>query len=678
MRPEDLPLLYACATPALTPGGRLAVVPILHPDVDTNEYSGSLWAVATDGSSAPSPLTRGHRDVSPAISPDGRWVAFLRAERKGKPQLHVVPLAGGEPVRLTDHPLGAGAPRWSPDSRAITYSARVPEPGRYGTDEDVPPDAEPPRLITQLSYRSDGLGYTNDRRQHVFVLDLADVDLMALDLETAELPDTLTPRQLTDGDHDDTAPAWSPDGGSIAFVSDRHETREHDLRRHAYVVPADGGDSRQVTTGGVGVGEVAYLPDGDTLVLLASELGSSGTDFVARNSGVFVTSVSRSEEGIRRITDAESIDLGDVGSQLTVTTRGILVQDRTRGAVRLLEVDVEGEPVDASSAREIAGGQALYRSAAATPDGEVVVAVAVTSVSAGDLVVVRAPATRAGDPPRRLTDVSRALREKGIRPTVEVTVQADDGYGVHGWAVLPDASRFGNGPHPVLLNIHGGPYASYGWGLFDEAQVYAGAGYAVLMCNPRGAAGYGEAHGRAIQNSFGGRDADDVLQFLDGVLADESLPLDGERVGVMGGSYGGYMTAWLTSRTQRFVAAIVERGYLDATTFVGSSDIGWFFAREYHGDVDAMRAQSPMTHVGEVRTPTLVIHSENDWRTPIEQGQRWFTALKLQGVEAELLVFPGEGHELSRSGRPKHRVARFEHILRWWAKHLPVSDPRMP
>jgi dipeptidyl aminopeptidase/acylaminoacyl peptidase len=313
----------------------------------------------------------------------------------------------------------------------------------------------------------------------------------------------------------------------------------------------------------------------------------------------------------------------------------------------------------------------VHRAHAATPDGAVVVSVVSCADSVGDLVVVRGPNLDAETSCRRLTDVSKALRDSGIRPLTEVTVAADDGYPVHGWVVLPDAARFGTGPYPVLLNIHGGPYAGYGWGLFDEAQVYAGAGYAVLMCNPRGSAGYGQAHGRVIQGAFGGRDADDVLQFLDGALADASLPLDRERVGVMGGSYGGYLTALLTTRTNRFAAAVVERGYLDASTFVGSSDIGWFFAAGYHGGADAMREQSPMTHVHQVRTPTLVIHSEADWRCPVEQGQRWFTALKLQEVETELLLFPGEGHELSRSGRPSHRVARLDAIVEWFDRWIP-------
>lgn len=229
----------------------------------------------------------------------------------------------------------------------------------------------------------------------------------------------------------------------------------------------------------------------------------------------------------------------------------------------------------------------------------------------------------------------------------------------------------GEGPHPVLLTIHGGPFAAYGPGFFDEAQVYAAAGYAVVMCNPRGSAGYGQGHGRAIQGALGRLDMADVLAFLDGAIA-EVPGLDGRRIGIMGGSYGGYLTAWIIAHDHRFAAAIVERGFLDPRSFVGAADIGWYFPQEYTtADPAAMDAQSPMHLTDQVRTPTLVIHSEQDLRCPLSQALRYYSQLRLADVPAELLVFPGENHELSRSGSPLHRRQRFEAILAWWRRHLP-------
>ena len=276
---------------------------------------------------------------------------------------------------------------------------------------------------------------------------------------------------------------------------------------------------------------------------------------------------------------------------------------------------------------------------------------------------------------RVLTDFSARLRsDAGIIEPQELTFPSADGYPVHGWLVKPA----GKGPHPVLLNIHGGPFAQFTGALFDEAQVYAAAGYAVLMCNPRGSAGYGQAHGRAIKEKMGTLDMQDVLAFLDGALG-KFEELDAGALGIMGGSYGGYLTAWTISHDHRFKAAIVERGFLDPVSFTGSSDIGWFFGGEYTGrSAEQMAAQSPMARVDQVRTPSLVIHSEEDLRCPVEQGQRYFTALKQLGVESAFLVFPGENHELSRSGTPHHRKQRFDEILQWWSRYLPTAENPAP
>ncbi|MGI8722307.1 MAG: S9 family peptidase [Geodermatophilaceae bacterium] len=737
MRPEHLDLLAMCATPTLHPDGSLAIVSVIRPDLDSNEYVGGLWSVPLDGSGPPRRLTRGHRDTGPAISPDGALVAFLRAAKEAKPQLYVVEVGGGEPVALTDAPLGAGAPRWSPDSRRIAFAARVPEQGRYGTDEDIDADSEAPRLITKLAYREDGLGYTNDRPNHLFVLDVPDLDALEERMATSEATDSTgstgstdsadsadgttkdqrlpEARQITDGDYDDVDVSWSPDGSRLVFVSDRDMdggAKEHeDLTSSIFTCTPDGSDLSYAAGTGLSCNGPQWTLDGLQIVFLAQELGANGLEFVARNSGLYaVPAPSNSESSDdgstvpgshRRLTDAETIDLGEVGSHLSVNERGVIVQDRRRGTVRLLEIDPTGDCVDVNSAVEIAGGQAWHRGHAVTLSGDTVVAAVAEVDRPSDLVLVRHPS--APQRPRRLTDVSRRLRDVARpQPPVEREILGADGYPVHGWAVLPDPDVHGGGPYPVLLNIHGGPYASYVGSFFDEPQVYAGAGYAVLMCNPRGSAGYGQAHGLAIKGAMGSVDADDILAFLETALQDPELSLDADRVGVMGGSYGGYMTAWLTTRTNRFAAAIVERGYLDAASFVGSSDIGWFFPDQYHrtekadgaeavagtekvgrteesgADPDAaLREQSPMSHVDRVTTPTMVIHSEADWRTPIEQGQRWFVALRRLGVPAQLLIFPGEGHEMSRSGKPTHRRDRFAHILRWWSEHLPVTE-RLP
>jgi dipeptidyl aminopeptidase/acylaminoacyl peptidase len=399
---------------------------------------------------------------------------------------------------------------------------------------------------------------------------------------------------------------------------------------------------------------------GQDVYFLGGDLGPDGQDFVATSSAVYRVPVAGGE--VVRLTDPEDLDVTQLAATGTGTGTstggGVLGVLNARGvgvAVRVLP--------DGGIERPTAPAGASVTAIAAAADA--LVAAVATPVSPGEVALLGSSATV-------LTDFAAGLREAASPvPTRELLATGPDGQEVQGWVLLPA----GEGPHPVLLTIHGGPYASYGPAFFDEAQVYVAAGYAVVFCNPRGSDSYGEAFGRAIKGDFGNLDMVDVLAFLDHALA--IVPgLDAGRIGVMGGSYGGYLTAWLIAHDHRFAAAIVERGYLDPRSFVGSSDIGWFFAPAYNtADPATMDAQSPLLLADQVRTPTLVLHSEDDLRCPISQALRYYTELRLAGVDAELLVFPGETHELSRSGRPWHRRQRFEAILDWWRRYLPVAGP---
>jgi dipeptidyl aminopeptidase/acylaminoacyl peptidase len=649
MRPNDLALLRTPGVPTVSPDGRIAVVAVGRPDLEADEYRSQLWAVPTDASAPARPLTSGHLDSAPAFSPDGRWLAYLSAEPGGRPQIWLLPTAGGAPRRLTDHHLGAGAPVWSPDSRRLAYTARVPEHGRYGTVDGVAPGAEPPRLITTLQYRRDAVGFLDDRRSQVFVLALpADFED-----DTAALPE---PVQLTTGDADCADVTWRPDSAELAFVSTLHPQADRDLVRDVYAVGPDGSGLRRVTASRGDCALPAYDDTGGLIYVTAvPDLGPDGVDFVARQA--VPCRVDAAGGALEPLLDPELEHRGDETPATVLAGGAVLVGLQRRGAVELVRV-----PLDGGTPEALVDGPFTVRSFAAA--GGVVVAVVAHDRSAGELIAI-SPGSR-----RLLTAFGQRLGQTGrLHRMREQTAAAPDGYPVHGWVTTPP----GPGPHPVLLTIHGGPFAQYGWTLFDETQVYVSAGYAVVQCNPRGSSGYGSAHGRAIRGGFGELDAADVLAFLDAALEDPHL--DADQVGIMGGSYGGYLTALLIGRTSRFAAAISERAFLDPVSFVGSSDIGWSFPDQYLGtDPERLAAQSAMTTARSITTPTLVIHSEEDWRCPVEQGARLYVELKRRGVPSELLLFPGEGHEMSRSGRPKHRLARFEHVLRWWARWLPTPD----
>ncbi|MFF9562442.1 S9 family peptidase [Leifsonia sp. NPDC014704] len=658
MKAADLGLLTGVSTPTVHPGGTKAVVSVTRPSLEADATVGQLWSIPLTGHAAPRLLTRGFRDTAPRFSPDGRLLAFLRAEPKKPPQLFVVDAAGGEPVAVTDRTLGVSEFAWSPDARTLAFVSRVPEQGRYGTVEGIDPNGEPARRIDTLKYQANGLGYITDRRAHVFIVPVPDVwaaptpdPVPKPDGSTDPVPSVVEPRQLTDGPWDDGAISFSPDGRSIAFVSERHASRDLDLRSNVFVVSVDGGEARDLT-GSHGSFSViaAHYANGGALFFTAQDVGQTGRDFVAKNAALYVIDAAGSAP--RRLTDPESVDFteSDIAPR---ADDSVLVLDRSHGALVLTEVNAAGE------SRRLTDDHTVVSGADAT--GEAIVVSFADARTTGDVAIVE------GAGLRRLTDFSAPLRSTGVIEPRELTVTGRDGYPVHGWVLVPE----GDGPHPVLLNIHGGPFASYTHALFDEAQVYAAAGYAVVMSNPRGSAGYGQEHGRVIRQRMGTVDLTDVLDFLDGAIA-EVPGLDAERVGIMGGSYGGYLTAWTIAHDHRFAAAIVERGFLDPDAFVGTSDIGSFFGDEYTGtDPELMRSQSPQAVVDQVRTPTLVLHSSHDLRCPLGQAERYYAALKRRGVETELVIFPGEDHELSRSGRPRHRRERFDIILDWWAQHLP-------
>lgn len=669
MRPADIALLPTLSAPAVHPDGTWAVVAASFPNLDADAYVGQLWRVDLSGAEAPGRLTRGFADAAPAFSPDGSLIAFRRSAPGAKPQLYVIPATGGEPAQVTDAPLGVGEFAFSPDGARLVYVARVPEDGRYGSVDGVDARAEDPRRIDTLKFQSNGVSWSNDRRRHLHLVEvpdptaapfveprgraakaLADAD-RANDGPAAPtgLP---TSTQLTTGDFDHDAPTFAADGRVVAS-SARHADRDTHLRVNLYAFGEPGADPEPVAPG-LNAFEARYAADGRTLFAVAAELGESGRDFVGRLGGLYAVAP---DGAARRLTDAQTVQVerglaryGDGGVVTLVNERGTL-RPLSIGADCRVRTWPTGD-ASVLAAAELPGSPDRLVVLAATPDSPAELAI----LDADGALTV-------------LTDFSGGLRAAGpVAAPIELTATASDGYPVHGWAFVPD----GDGPHPVLLTIHGGPHATYGPAFFDEFQVYAAAGYAVVACNPRGAGGYGEHHGRVIKDAMGGLDATDILSFLDHALA--TVPgLDSERVGVQGGSYGGYMTAWLTAHHDRFAAAIVERGFLDTESFIGPSDIGWYFVSEYNGADAAHRlTQSPQAFADQVTTPTLVLHSEEDLRCPLGPALRYYTTLKLNGVETELLVFPGENHELSRSGTPWHRKLRFEAILDWWQRHLPA------
>ncbi len=662
MKPSDLPLFRSYGRPAVAPDGTVFAA-LSTPDLAGDRYGGVLHRLEPAG--PPREFTHGPRDSAPVLSPDGTVLVFLRAGESGPAQLSLMRTGGGEPRQLTDasvHPLGASAVTFSPDGRSIAYLAPVVEPGRYGSPgaegaDQLDPEAEAPRRITRMSYRGDGKGFLLGKPEQIFLLDL-------FDEAGAELPDA-APRPVTAEPGPLGRPAFTADGREVLYV---RRAAVDSVHGEIAAVPSDADEPGIGRTVVHIAGDAAELTvHGKTVYYIGSAF--AGNDFAGQTDGLWAAPLAGGSA--RRLTDVQTVQVDAMAGAPVLVADKVVVAVAGRGSVSLRAVPVQAHDAPLDDLPVIIGGRRVVK--AFTVAGSLIAATVAGPGSAGDIVTaVVAAAPDADSSETVLTDVSAPLRAAGLCTAEEITGTAPDGYPVHGFMVLPPPDRFA-GPHPVLLAVHGGPHSAYTWAVFDEAQMYAAQGYAVVLPNPRGSAGYGLEHGRCIVGQLGTIDADDVLALLDAALRREDC--DAGRVGVMGGSYGGFMTSWLASHAaDRFVAGISERAVNAWDSFTGASDIGYFFADGYVGsDRDEQWARSPLAHADQIGIPLLIIHSEQDWRCPLEQAQRLFVALKQRGHETEMLVFPGEGHELSRSGRPRHRQQRFEAILDWWSRYLPVG-----
>ena len=642
MRPEDVYQLTGVGDPRLRPGGNDVAYVVWSIDGEANEYRQSIWLAKTDGSAPPRRFTTGKNDAQPRWSPDGDRLAFVAKrgdDEKAHRQLYVMPADGGEPQCLTDLKDDVGEPVWSPDGTRIAFSARVPDEA-YDEEDDK---KRAPRRFTRLLFKLDSVGWTGDRRRHIYVV-AADGSGEA--------------KQITDGDFEDSRPAWTPDGKSIAFSSARNEAWDIELLGDVYVVPADGGEPKRLTPNDANYYAPSYSPDGK---LLAVKWDPGGFDF-PRHTQVGVMNADGSDFRLLTTSLDRTCDPYPEIREPIWDGGSIVFAIEDRGNVHVYRVSPGGgEPA------LVAGGDIVLTGYDAL-DGRIV-RTGSTAPNLSELFV--------GD--EQLTQVGRefASGRELVAPERFTAVSAD-GTEVEAWIARPAGFEPGK-RYPALLNIHGGPFTQYGNGFFDETQVYAGGGYAVIYSNPRGSSGYSEEWGRAIMGpgelgpGWGSVDYEDLMGVVDAALEQFDF-VDGERLGVIGGSYGGYMTSWIVSHSNRFKAGVSERAVNQLVSMYGSSDVGWVF-KGYHGtfvhdDVDTYLQISPWTYAKAIETPLLILHSENDLRCNIEQAEQLFTTLRLLQKDVELVRFPAESHELTRSGNPVHRVQRFELVLEWFDRYL--------
>ncbi len=646
--------LIAAGSPSVAADGMHVVVVVRRVDLTANAYRSQLWLATADGSVAPRPLTAGERnDRTPLISPDGRSVAFVssRSGTDGETTLHLLRLDGpGETVTLATRPEDITGLAWSPDGRWLAFTSRE----RDEVYEQDDPKRRPPRRISTFLTRLNGVGWTHDRPEHVFVVP-ADGTEAAFD--------------VTPGEFAFDRPTWLADSARVVVSGRGHPSWDTDLAIDLHLVDLDG--HRRGLTSQTGIYlHAAAAPDGD----LVAFLGTDDPMVYPQNVHVGVIDIASGERRwVSRALDRTFL--------LTAGVRAPVWQDGSiyacaedHGDARVHRLDPTGEqpPEPITPAGQVvsgfdAGGPTLAYTAATTDRPAELFAFDLDGRS------VR----------RRLTSLNeRFVARTSPIPAERFTSPSSDGVEVDTWVYLPSGFDPA-GSWPVLLAVHGGPFTQYGNGYFDEAQLLAAAGFLVVLSNPRGSSGREESWGQAIMgpthpthpgSGWGSVDAADVLAALDETLR-RYPAADPTRVGMLGGSYGGYMATWLAAHHgDRFRAICSERAVNNLLSEEWNADIAATFHTEL-GDSHLRVPQeylrmSPITYVEQIHTPMLLIHSEDDLRCPITQAEELFVALRLLGREVSFVRFPAEDHELSRAGSPVHRVQRAELILEFFASHL--------
>lgn len=660
---EDLLKIKFVGTPQVSPDGNNAIYPVKFIDVEKNKYFVHLWHMDM-GTKESRRFTNGEvADVHPLWSPNGRQIAFLRSKDK-KTQIWAMASDGGEPQQITKLPEGAiSSFEWSPDSSKLVLSFR---PKHVDWTKDAAKErkkngkSSPVRIIERLPFRAEGFGFI-DERQHLWLCGV----------ESGEAT------QLTDGDYDEGGPTWAPDSNSIYFVSNRSaEPSETPFKVDIWSISLSGGEPKKIETPVGYKSGLSFSPDGGKIAYVGVESEQDG--WFPHQNKVWVVSINGGDAqcltagldrmvGNMALSDAREAFHGAETPKWSQDGTKLYFSVSEHGSTHQYRVKVDGGTPEALTEGKLdvigihgdpESGSCLLQMAFPMKPAELYSA----SINGGGTLDIN-QVTNFNEP---------LLNEIHLDDPEEIWVESTEGTKVHGWVLKPQ-NFDENQKYPMLLYIHGGPHAQYANTFFHELQWHAACGYVVLYTNPRGSHGYSQDHVMAIAGDWGKRDYEDVMACVDAVA--ERPYVDENRMATGGGSYGGYMTNWIISHDNRFKCAISDRSVYNFHSMFSTSDIVFmpdgYWAGNAWDNTDKLRQQSPMSSFGNVKTPTLIIHSEGDLRCPIEQAEQLFVALKRLKQDVVFCRYPAEtNHGLSRGGPPDLRMDRLQRIGDWLNTYL--------
>ncbi|HSF16477.1 MAG TPA: S9 family peptidase [Vicinamibacteria bacterium] len=646
--PMDVFGLEWVTDPQISPDGSRIVYVRNFMDVMTDARRSNLWILDAEGADHRPVASGPESQSSPRWSPDGKRLAYV-SSADGSSQIFVRWMDSETTARVTNLTSAPSGLTWSPDGRLLAFSMHVPsKPVPFVEMPQRPEGAEwapPPKVITKLQYRFDGQGYLKDGYYHLFVVP----------------SEGGTPRQLTEGEfHHRDAPSWSPDGQSLVFSANRHANWEYEpLDSEVYEVSLGDSGIKELTQRRGPDASPVVSPDGERIAYLG---------FDDRYQGYQVTKLYvMGRDGSNPTELTGSLDRNASSPKWNGNGDGLYFDYDDAGETKVAFVPLDG-PVQTLSKR--VGGISLSRpysggSFSVSKSGRF--AFTYSDASRPADLAVSSPQVE----PKLLTRLNEdLLGHKTLGDVEEIWVESShDGRRIHGWVVKPpdfDATK----KYPLILEIHGGPFAAYGPHFSAEVQLYAAAGYVVLYANPRGSSSYGGEFGNAIHHAYPSHDYDDLMSGVDAVL--QKGYIDESRLYVTGGSGGGVLTSWIVGHTDRFRAAVAAKPVINWYSFVLTADAYPFFTRYWFpgfpwDHTEHYMRRSPLAYVGNVTTPTMLLTGEEDYRTPISESEQFYQALKLRRVDTALVRIPEASHEIA--SRPSQLIAKVQHILKWFEMH---------